>query len=188
MTKAEEFTVKYKTLLDKNGINTPLRLAAFFGQLKHESNLEPKEENLNYTAKRLLEVFPKYFKDIKEATLYYGKPQKIANRVYANRMGNGDEASGDGYKYRGRFFIQTTGKDNYKELQRATGIDFSDNPDKHLNEADSLIAALFFWNKNKLNNYADKEDYKTMTKIINGGYNGLQQRVDEINHYKTIFK
>lgn len=198
MTKAEILTNRYKTLLNKNGINTPLRLAAFWGQLHHESKLIPKSENLNYSAKRLLEVFKSDFDVNRDRWLspqekekvreIIGSPEKIANFVYANQNGNGNEASGDGWKYRGRYLIQTTGRANYEELQRATGIDFADRPDEHLNEVDSLIAAIFFWNKHRLNVYADRQDYRTMTKIINGGYNGYEDRLKDISFYKTIFK
>lgn len=181
-----ELATKYKTLLSKHGITTPLRLAHLFAQLHHESGLKPIEENLRYSAKRLLEVFPKYFNK-EQANRYEMKEREIANRVYANRMGNGNEASGDGWKYRGRGFIQLTGKENYTKLSDATGICYVQNPDLLLNEADAMIAALWFWNSKSLNIYADRDDVRAVTLRINGGYNGLKHREDLTEYYKKIF-
>jgi putative chitinase len=198
MTQAKILTNRYKTLLNKNGINTPLRLAAFWGQLYHESKLLPRQENLNYSAKRLLEIFKSDFDTNRDKWLspqekekvreLIGHPNRIANFVYANQGGNGNEASGDGWRYRGRGAIQITLKDNYRQLSKDTGIDFLNNPDLLLEEANSLIAAIWFWNKHKLNYYSDRQDYKNMTKIINGGFNGLEDRIKHINYYKTTFK
>lgn len=179
-------TEKYKSLFDKHQINTPLRKQHFMAQIEHESGLKPISENLNYSKEGLMTVFKKYFLTESSTLGYVRNPQKIANKVYANRMGNGNEASGDGWKYRGRYFIQTTGKDNYKELQKVTGIDFENNPDSHLNEADSLIAALYFWSKNNLNALADKDDILTITKRINGGTNGIEHRKQLLTKYKNI--
>lgn len=177
---------KYKTILNNNGINTPLRLAHFLAQLEHESNLKPISENLNYSAASLTRVFSKYFPgDL--AQDYARKPEKIACRVYANRMGNSTEASGDGWKYRGRGFIQITGKENYKQLSAATGIDYVKDPDLLLNEADSMISALWFWNKYRLNTLADTDNVKEITRRINGGYNGLPHRLELLNKYKALF-
>jgi putative chitinase len=178
---------KYKTLLEKGEINTPLRLAHFFAQLEHESNLKPMSENLNYSSSGLKKIFRKYFNDL-EAIKYARNPEKIANRVYANRMGNGDEASGDGWKYRGRGFIQLTGKENYKYLSAATGIDYVSNPDLLLNDSDAMISAIWFWNKTKLNKYADADNINEVTRRINGGYNGLAHRKELVLKYKKIFK
>lgn len=178
---------KYKTILDNSAINTPLRLAHFFAQIEHESNLKPISENLNYSSLQLATVFKKYFPNPTMANFYAGKPEKIANRVYANRMGNGNEASGDGYKYRGRGFIQITGKNNYIALSYDTKIDFVNNPDLLLTEANSMLSAIWFWNKNRLNFYADKDDIVSITQKINGGKNGLQKRKDLLKKYKAIF-
>lgn len=198
MTRAEELANKYKTILNKAGINTPLRLAAFFGQLYHESGLVPIEEKFNYSAKRLLEVFKSDFDTNRDKWLspeekdkvrsIIGSPEKIANFVYANQGGNGNEASGDGYRFRGRGFLQTTLRLNYYHLAKDTGVDFLNHPEKLLNEADSMISALWYWKKLKLNTYADRQDYRTMTIKINGGLNGYTDRVNKINYYKTIFK
>lgn len=177
---------KYKTLLNKNEVVTSLRISHLLAQLHHESNLEPIQENLNYSAARLLKIFPKYFKTIEDAKLYERQPEKIANRVYANRMGNGDEASGDGWKFRGRGFIQITGRKNYQALSNATKIDYINAPDKLLNEADSMISALWYWSSNGLNKYADKDDILTITKRINGAYNGLEHRKELLEKYKLL--
>lgn len=181
---------KYKTLFNKYGVNTPLRIAHFLGQIEHESGLKPISENLNYDGDGLLKIFKKYFDKmtINELALYVRNPQKIANRVYANRMGNGTEKSGDGWKYRGRGFIQLTGKNNYIELSKDTGIDFVNNPDLLLDEANALIGALWFWNSRGLNKFADNDDIITITKRINGGNIGLNDRIKKVNKWKQILK
>lgn len=182
-----ELYKRYKTLLTRNNINTPFRLAHFFAQIHHESNLKPISENLNYSSIGLQKIFKKYFPTKEIADAYAKQPEKIANKVYANRMGNGDENSRDGWKYRGRGFIQLTGKNNYKALRKATTIDYVNNPDLLLTEADAMIAAIWFWTENNLNHYADKDDIKIITKKINGGYNGLQHRITLLEHYKNTF-
>lgn len=178
---------RYKTLLDKNGINTPLRLAHFFAQIDHESGLKPISENLNYSAQRLCQIFPKYFPTATIANMYDRKPVLIGNRVYANRMGNGSENSGDGYKYRGRGFIQITGKDNYKALSKDTGLDFVSYPDSLLSEPNSMVSALWYWKRINGNKLADKDDIKSITKAINGGYNGMHHREQLLVKYKSFF-
>lgn len=193
---ALELSTKYKTLLSKYEVNSPLRLAHFFTQIAHESGLKPIDENLNYSKEGLVKTFKKYFPTIGSALPYHRKPIAIANKVYANRMGNGNEASGDGWKYRGRYFIQITGKDNYSALQEDTGIDYLDNPDSHLNEVDSLIAALWYWKVNKLNSLADKDNLDAISDIINlgritpkvGDSNGYADRLAKLTEYKKIFK
>jgi putative chitinase len=179
---------KYQTILNNYYINTPLRLAHLFAQLQHESNLKPIEENLNYSYKALQKVFKKYFPTEDIAKEYARQPEKIANRVYANRMMNGNEMSGDGWRYRGRGFIQITGKANYLVLSKDTGIDYLNNPELLLNEADSMISALWFWNKNNINSHADNDDVKKVTRTINGGYNGLKHRIELLEKYKAVFK
>lgn len=185
--KALELSKKYISLLNKYKVNTPLRLAHFFAQVKHESNLKPISENLNYSVQGLLNTFKKYFTP-DQANQYARKPQAIANRVYANRMGNGNEQSGDGWKYRGRGFIQITGKDNYRLLSNDSGVDYISNPDLLLNEADSLISALWYWNRINGNTLADTDNILAITKAINGGTNGLEDRKANLQYYKTIFK
>lgn len=186
MSKAIELSKKYATLLRSYGINTSKRKAMFFAQLDHESGLKPIEENLNYSADRLLIVFPKYFtkNDVAE---FARNPQKIANRVYANRMGNGNQNSGDGWKYRGRGLIQLTGKNNYILLSKDVRVDYVANPDLLLNEPDAMIAACWFWQKNKLNEYADWGDVEGATRVINGGLNGLADRKKKYEQYLKVF-
>ena len=174
---------KYKTLFETNGINTPLRIAHFMAQIEHESNLKPIAENLNYRASGLIRVFRKYFTDI-EAINYANKPERIANRVYANRMGNGDEKSGEGFLYRGRGFLQITGKINYFQLANDTDIDCLNNPDILLQEVNAIVSAIWFWNKKGLNKFADKDDVLTITKRINGGVNGLTHRKELLTKWK----
>ena len=183
MEKALELSKKYKSLLNKNGINTAIRLSHFFAQLAHESGLKPISENLNYSEKGLLNIFSKYFNSI-TVKQYARKPQLIANKVYANRGGNGDEKSGDGWKYRGRGFIQITGRYNYQMLTNDTKIDFINNPDLLLQEPNAIISALWFWDKKNINRFADKDDIKGVTKAINGGYNGLKDRERLLVKYK----
>ena len=192
--KIMELATKYKTLLNKNKVNTPLRLSHFFTQAEHESGLKLISENLNYSAKGLRATFSRYFTDL-EAIKYQRKPQMIANRVYANRMGNGNEASGDGWKYRGRAFFQITGKNNYTLLSIFTGIDYVNNPDLLLNEADAMISALWYWNTNNLNKYADKDDLDAISDIINigrktdkyGDANGFAHRKELLAKYKKTY-
>lgn len=183
--------------MNNGGINTPLRLSHFFSQTDHESGLKPISENLNYSAQGLANTWPaRYAVDPKAkikipnsiANKLHRKPEAIANNVYASRMGNGPESSGDGWRHRGRGFIQVTGRDNYTELSKDTGIDYIGNPDLLLNEADSMIAAIWFWNKNGLNRLADKDDVVGVTKKINGGTKGLQHRKELLVKYKSIFK
>lgn len=183
--KALILAKKYETLLKKNGITTPLRKAHFFAQAYHESQLEPISENLNYSAKRLLQVFPKYFTSITAAN-YAGKPEAIANRVYGSRMGNGNEASGDGWKYRGKGFFQITGKDNYEEMSKDTGVDYVNNPDLLLREADSMISALWYWNERNLSRYADQDNVDAVSDLINIGK--LTSRIGDSHGYTQRYK
>ena len=167
-------------------INTPQRVAAFLAQCGHESGgWTVFEENLNYSAQGLNSIFKKYFPTIESATPYARQPEKIANKIYSNRMGNGDESSGDGYKYRGRGPIQLTGKANYTKFAQEMFDDWQnvvDNPDWVTADRDfALMSAIWFWNANKLNVQADNGDIKLMTKKINGGYIGLDDRIKHYN-------
>jgi len=174
---------KYKSLFERYGLTTKLRIAHFMAQIEHESGLKPISENLNYSAQGLMQTFSKYF-NTSESLSYARKPEKIANRVYANRMGNGNEASGEGWKYRGRGFLQITGKINYHQLANDTDLDCLKNPDLLLEETNAMISALWFWNKSNLNALADKDDLKGITRKINGGYNGLEHRKELLLKYK----
>ena len=170
-------------------INTPLRICHFLAQVIHESgHLKANSENLNYSAQALSRVFPKYFPSNSLAEEYERKPEKIANRVYADRLGNGNEESGDGWKYRGRGLIQSTGKTNYKECGKALGIDLVSNPDLIVNDPTvNIKSACWFWSKHNLNSLADKDDITAITKKINGGTNGLTDRKNNLNCCKHVF-
>lgn len=160
---------------------TPERLAAFLAQLIHESGgFNFVAENLNYSAQALRRVFGKYFPSDSAAQMYERKPQKIANKVYSNRMGNGTEESGDGWKYRGRGLIQITGKNNYSAFANALGISLEECVSYLETPEGACSSAGWFWDTNKLNSYADKNDFIGLTKRINGGTNGL---TDRQHHY-----
>lgn len=164
-------------------INTPLRQAAFIGQCGHEcANFKILEENLNYRAETLIRIWPKRFPSLEFAKQYERNPKKIANSVYANRMGNRDEASGDGYRFRGRGCLQTTGSANYFHAGKALGVDLIMEPDLLSTPKYAALAAGYFWDTHKLNQFADSRDYTTMTKKINGGTIGLQDRIKHIEH------
>ena len=170
-------------LLDDYEINTPQRVAAFLAQCAHESNnFVFIRENLNYRAVSLMKTFGKYFPDDATAAQYANKPERIANRVYANRMGNGDEASGDGYRYCGRGLIQVTGKDNYTLFAGSLGIPVEEASDYLATFEGAAQSACWFWETNDLNRYADSGDIKGMTKVINGGYIGLENRISHYEH------
>jgi len=172
----------------KFGINTPLRVAHFLAQCGHESGgFRVTQENLNYSAKGLNGIFKKYFPTEASAASYARQPQKIANKVYANRMANGSEASGDGFKFRGRGYIQLTGRDNYTQFGKAIGEDMTVNPDKVASNY-ALLSAAWFWSKNGLNKLADggatDPVVTSITKRVNGGTIGL---ADRIKHFKEYY-
>lgn len=177
-------------VMEKFGISNPTRLAHFLSQVAHESgNFKFVNENLNYGAKGLLSIFKKYFPTEALAAAYERKPEKIANKVYASRMGNGDEASGDGYKFRGRGYIQLTGKDNYKAFSDFIGEDCVANPDLVATKY-PLTSAAFFFHKNKLWDICDKghsHDIVTaVTKRVNGGTIGLEDRIKHFEEYNHL--
>jgi putative chitinase len=166
-------------------IDTPQRIAAFLAQCAHESGgFEAIKENLNYRPQTLVTLFKKYF-DLDTATRYCAMPNKqeaIASRIYANRMGNGDEASGDGYRYCGRGLIQLTGKDNYTRYAQSTEQTVEE-ASEHLTTFEGCVqSACWFWEANNLNQYADSGDILTMTKRINGGTIGLEDRKAHYAH------
>jgi len=168
-------------------INTPERMAMFIAQTAHESaNFSAVEENLNYAAKALLGFWPKKFAGV--ADEYARKPEKIANRAYCDRMGNGNEASGEGYKFRGRGLIQLTGKDNYKSCGKALGLDLVADPDQVAKNPVAVLSAGWFWDTRKLNTWADKEDVTTVTKKINGGTIGLADRTAHFHHILEVLR
>jgi len=164
------------------GISTPQRQASFIGQCGHEcGNFRVLEENLNYKAATLMRLWPKRFPTLEIANQYAGNPKKIANMVYANRMGNRDESSGDGYRFRGRGCIQLTGHANYFHAGQAIGVDFVMQPELVASPKYAAMTAGFFWSTHGLNATADNHDYVGMTKRINGGTIGLDDRVAHIN-------
>ena len=177
-------------VMQEYSINTPLRISHFLAQILHESgHFKYKSENLNYSAQGLRKTFPKYFQTDAIANQYARQPEKIANRVYANRMGNGNETSGDGWKFRGRGLIELTGCDNYIKCGQDLGIDLVNNPDLIiLDPVICVKTAGWFWNKNKLNVYADNDDIKTITRKINGGLTNIDDRCKILNLAKSVIK
>ena len=174
----------------KFGINTPLRLAHFLAQCGHESaGFKATQENLNYSAKGLMGIFKKYFPTETLAKQYERNPQKIANKVYSNRMGNGAEATGEGYKFRGRGYIQLTGKDNYTAFGKSIGEDIVSNPDV-VSGKYALLSAAWFWSNNGLNKLADGGSadtvVTTITKRVNGGTIGLPDRIKHFKEYYSL--
>ena len=172
---------------DKYEINTPNRAAGFLAQCGHESNgFTVLKENLNYKAEALNKIFHKYFPTVESANDYAHNPEKIANRIYADRMGNGDEASGDGYKFRGRGAIQLTGRDNYTKFGASIGLD----PEACVADMETLDggveSAMWFWRTNGLNAICDADDIVKMTKRVNGGVIGLAERTQIYNKAKAI--
>ena len=170
-------------LLPEYDITTPARVAAFVAQCAHESgNFVFIKENLNYKAVSLMKTFGKYFPTMELAQQYEKRPEKIANRVYASRMGNGDEASGDGYRFCGRGLIQLTGRDNYTFFAGSLGIPVEEASEYLATFEGAVQSACWFWEINNLNRFADAGDIKGLTRAINGGYIGLEDRIRHYEH------
>ena len=168
---------------EKFNISTPRQQAAFIGQCSHEcGNFKVLEENLNYRAATLMKLWAKRFPTLEIANEYAGQPRKIANKVYANRMGNRDESSGDGYRFRGRGCIQLTGSTNYYHAGRALGVDLWANPDLVATPKYAALTAGWFWSTHNCNAKASAQDWTGLTKIINGGTIGLDDRIKHYNH------
>lgn len=206
---ALELSNKYKTLLSKNGINTPLRLQHFFTQADHESGLKARTENLNYSVAGLRATFGSERISHTQACDYgrsdnhVANQEMIANIVYGGEWGRnnlGNTQFGDGWKFRGRGIYQITGRSNYQQLtdwakSKGFQVDYVANPDLLLNESDSIIAAIWYWNTRGLNNFADQDDIYSVSKIINMGSlkkkgtpKGLEDRKNKLKYYKTVFK
>jgi len=171
-------------------VNTLLRLSHFLAQCGHESaNFRAVKENLNYSAEGLNKTFKKYFPTLESAKDYARQPERIASKVYANRMGNGNEASKDGFKYLGRGFIQLTGKANYLEFDKSVPEDIMANPELVATKY-PLASAAWFWDKNGLNAIADKGAtdavVKLITKRVNGGTIGLEDRIQHFNEFYSL--
>ena len=189
LPKLKEIDLWYEalnTILPDYDVNTANRIAAFLAQCAHESaEFTAVKENLNYGAEGLLTTFKKYF-NAQSAAVYARKPEQIANLVYANRMGNGDEKSGDGYRYRGRGLIQLTGKNNYQKFAEHCKITLDECVDYMQTKEGAVQSACWYWKTNNLNVLADLEDIVTMTKKINGGTIGLEDRKLHYKKFKAI--
>jgi putative chitinase len=179
-------------VMEKFQINTPLRLCHFLAQCGHESNnFKAVTENLNYGAKGLMGIFKKYFPTEALALQYERKPEKIANKVYASRMENGDEASGEGWKFRGRGYIQLTGKTNYKAFDKVVEENILEQPELVATKY-PLLSAAWYWNSRNLNASADKGDTEVVvteiTKKVNGGTIGLPDRIKHFKEFYALLK
>ena len=187
---------KYKSLFENYALNTVLRISHFLAQIGHESGFILKREDLYYTSiSGLRKTFKTPFKGKSDAFVsqYLRNPEKCADYVYANRMGNGNEASGDGWRFRGGGYLQNTGRNQFTWLTNVTGIDFIGQPNLILIEANAMIAALEYWKANDLNSYADKDDIDALSDIINigrktvayGDSNGFAHRKILLTHFKN---
>lgn len=179
-------------VMNKFAINTPLRLSHFLAQVAHESgNFKYTSENLNYSAERLKVIFPKYFKQPGLAEAYARKPELIASRVYGGRMGNGEEGTREGFKFRGRGYLQLTGKNNYTEFDKFVTENIVSEPDLVAKKY-PLLSAAWFFHKNNINSISDKgatDEVVTMvTKRVNGGTIGLQDRIKHFKKYHELLK
>jgi putative chitinase len=182
----------FNETFERFGILTPLQQASWIGQCGHEcGNFKIMEENLNYRAATLLKLFPKTPKRAwgftpEEAAAYEKQPKRIANRIYSNRMGNRDEASGDGFRFRGSGFLQLTGHSNFYHAGKALGVDFVMEPELVRTPKYAAQTAGWFWQTHKINQHADGRDFVTMTKRINGGTIGLDDRIKHINQALAV--
>jgi len=172
---------------ERFGISTVNQQACFIGQCGHESgNFKLLEENLNYKAATLMKLWPKRFPTLEVANKYAGQPRMIANKVYSSRMGNRDEASNDGWMMRGRGIVQLTGADNYHHASKALGVDLVTQPDLVASPKYAALTAGWFWSTHKCNAPADSLDHVKLTKIINGGTIGLDDRIKHTNEAISI--
>jgi putative chitinase len=168
-------------------LTTNNQKAMFIGQCSHEcGNFRLLEENLNYRAETLMKLWPKRFPSLEFAKQYEKNPKKIANSVYANRMGNRDEASGDGYRFRGRGALQCTGHSTYFHAGKALGVDFVMQPDLIATPKYAALTAGWFWETHKLNPPSDALDYQKVTRIINGGTIGLDDRIKHVQQALAV--
>jgi predicted chitinase len=185
--RASRYLPDLNELLPEHGIKTPLRMAHFLAQVLHESGLmRITVENLSYSASRLREVFPNRF-SAAQAQALAGRPEAIGNRIYANRLGNGDESSGDGFRYRGRGLIQLTGKANYRRFGTFVGEDVVASPERVAGEL-AVHSAVFFWSHRSINELADADDVRAVTKRVNGGLNGLAKRMNLLDKAKALLR
>lgn len=183
----ERFYQPLADAMDEFEIDSPQRMSMFLAQCCHESgHFRLVTENLNYSIDGLRKIFPKYFRDVNPAN-YARKPEKIANRVYGGRMGNGPESSGDGWRFRGRGLIQLTGKNNYVACSEGLETDLLKNPEYLETPEGAARSAAWFWWNNDLNDWADKNDIVTCTRRINGGKIGLAERKELWEHSFEVF-
>jgi len=176
-----------QSAMNEFAVNTPKREAAFLAQIAHESGeLTIFVENLNYSAKGLMATWPKRFPDLATAQKYERNPEKLANNVYANRIGNGNEASGDGWRFRGRGPIQITGRENYQKYGSRLNVDLINNADKAATPEVGFRVAGLYWKENGLNELADGGMFETITKRINGALKGLEERLKYYTRAKQV--
>jgi len=189
LADSSDWFTSLSNILPVFNVTSTKRVAMFLAQTRYESGgYTELEENLNYSAVSLQEVFGSYFRHL-NVNDYAHQPEKIANLVYGGRMGNGDEASGDGWKFRGRGIIQITGKDNYSTCSPAIYGDdrLLDTPELLLTKDGAVASACWFWNSRQLNAWSDTENIQEVTRRINGGYNGLAQRQIDYTHALNVF-
>lgn len=180
--------VEHQHLLPQYGIDTGRRLQHFMAQCAQETDgLRQLEENLNYSAGRLREVWPSRFKSIDVAREYAGNPEKLANNVYSSRMGNGPPASGDGWRFRGSGLKMTTGRNNYRQVEAETGLPVVSNPDMLRRFPEALLSACIYWQKNRLSRFADIDDAEGLTRAVNGGLTGFADRQTYLRRAKGIW-
>jgi putative chitinase len=185
---AEKWAQPLTDAMARFAINTTARMAPFIAQVAYESGrLSVVEENLHYRAPQLLVVFPGHFTD-QEARAYAMKPERIASRAYANRNGNGDEASGDGWRFRGRGLLQITGRENYADCGEALGVDLLTDPDRLLEPPLAAMSAGWFWAAHGLNVLADSGNFARITIRINGALNGQSERLIFLASAKTALE
>ena len=182
-----DFVLVFNEWSERFDISTPMRAAHFLAQCWYESaNLHRLEENMNYSAERLMQVFPKYFKSKAVAEEYARQPERIANRVYAGRMGNGPEQSGDGWRFHGRGMIQLTGRENYRMYGASKWCNGNvvNNPHWLLTSPGAYKSAMWFWKEKGCNQLADDDDVQAVTRRVNGGLNGLADRMFLLRRFK----
>lgn len=186
----EALAKQSKTVFDEFGMaDKPNRLHYFLAQVAHESGgLSVIEENLRYSAKRMTEIWPSRFPTLASAEPYAGNPEALANKVYASRMGNGSPDSGDGWKYRGRGYIQITGRDGYRAIGAAIGIDLENNPDRASAPEDALRVACGFWKWKNINAACDDGDFLKVTRLVNGGTTGQADREAWLAKVRKVLK
>jgi putative chitinase len=184
------FAAKSEALFKEFGISgKAIRKQYFLAQIAHETaGLTRSVENLNYSAERLTKIWPSRFPTIESARLFANNPEKLANRVYSNRMGNGPPESGDGYRYRGRGYIQITGKDGYRQTGLRAGIDLVANPERAVATQDALRVACAFWKWKELNPLCDQREFKEVTRRINGGLIGYDDRLEWLQKVRQVLR